>query len=221
MATNLTKDAKTIVQNALQIISVVTKNQPIDADDLDLGIEHLNDLLKAWQSPGIQMYSRTTGSISLIAETKSYAISSRPVRLQTVKYNGATGGDIPMLQMTADEYDELPNQNSEGIPTQFFYDRQREAGTVFVWPVKKTVTTETLNWVGTREVEDITKGSDVVDIPAEGYRALKFTLAAELAYPFEIDINTRAQVAQQAKALYDTFAAGERPESFMFAPEMV
>jgi hypothetical protein len=219
MATTATKNAGALVTRAFKTAGIVAKDEPLDADQMNDGLELLNDMLKAWQMTGLRLYTRTTGSLTLTNATASYAISGRPLDLDVVRYRPSAGNELPMFRMTSQEYDELPNKASVGSPTQYFYDRARETGTLYVWPVKATITTETIEWSGLREVEDITASTDVVDAPASWYEAIRYGLCARVCDDYDVDLNKSMKIAQQAQHLYDVAMAYERPESVTFSAD--
>ena len=215
MATTATKNAGRIVERAFRKAGIVAKDEALDAADLTEGLDILNDMLKAWQLTGIRLYTKGTGSISLTDATASYTLSERLLSFESIRYAPASGSEIPMLALTSVEYDELPDKVSAGIPTQYFYDRQREAGTLYVWPVLATAASATLEWRGLREVEDIGKSSDVVDVPGEWYEAVIYGLAARLADDYDVPEPKASKMGSQAQHLYEIAMAGERPDTIM------
>lgn len=219
MATTATKNAGRIVTRAFRKIGVVSPGVPLDASDMVEGLDVLNDMLKAWQLTGLRLYTRATGTITLLDATAAYAMPSRTLRIETIRYKPATGNEIPMLRLSGQEYDELPNKASAGTPTQFFHDRRREVSTIYTWPVIAIASGATLEWTGLGEVADITASSDSVDAPAEWYEAIIHGLAARLAYDYQIELQERALLAQQARSLYDTAMAGDLAESVTFGPD--
>lgn len=216
MAVDAVKTAGAMVLSAFQTCGIVAKDEALDASDNVVGLARLNDMLKGWQQTGARLYTRATGSVTLTDATASYTVTNRPLRLKTVKYRPASGSDLVMVKMSAREYDELPDQDTAGTPTQYFYDRGRETGTIYVWPVLATVTTETLQWTGIGEVADIEASSDTVEAPAEWYDAIRYGLAARLCDDYDVPEPKASKIAAQAKALYNTAMGGEREESVVF-----
>ncbi len=219
MATTATKNAGAIVLGAFQTCGIVAKDEALDAADNVIGLSRLNDMLKGWQLTGLRLYTRDTGSISLTDATASYAVTGRPLHLETVRYKPSGGTETPMLRMSSVGYDELPDKATAGIPTQFFYDRAREAGTLYVWPVLATAASATLEYTATREVADIENSSDAVDAPAEWYETIRYGLAARLCDEYDVPEPKASKIAGQAQHFYEIAMAGEREDSFYIMPD--
>lgn len=61
----LTVSALQIITRSLRIIGEADANQPIDANQLNDGLESLNAMMKAWQSQGIHLWTKTEGILFL------------------------------------------------------------------------------------------------------------------------------------------------------------
>ena len=61
----LTVSALKIVTRSLRLIGEADANQPIDANQLSDGLESLNAMMKAWQSQGLHLWTKTEGILFL------------------------------------------------------------------------------------------------------------------------------------------------------------
>jgi len=179
MAVTGTLTVREIVQDALEEIEVVTLGQAPDASESERGRKVLERMLKAWQMQGHPLFVVALQSLTLTTAA-SYTLSPvRPVRI--LNANLKTGGlETPMVRMTRLEYEELPDKDATGTPSQFYYDRQRESALFYVWPVLSAADDETVEITYEREIEDIASLSDTIDVPGEWYDAVVLGLADRL-----------------------------------------
>ncbi|MEO1503119.1 MAG: hypothetical protein AAFU68_02720 [Pseudomonadota bacterium] len=219
MAITATKTAGDLCTMALRRVGVVRKGQPASAEDMSVAIDTLDLMLKEWQLDGLKQFERTTGSLPVTGATASYLISPRVLRIQSARWkDGANETDLESL--TGREYDALPNKAATGRATSYFYDRQATTGTLIVWPVLTTANSETIEWTGQREVEDITQSTDVIDAPSEYYSAITWNLANELMADYPVKNAVRAQqITATAARKYNEVQGYGRPEYFEFQPD--
>ena len=95
------------------------------------------------------------------------------------KFNPATGTqgtDIPLSEMSQEEYEDLSIKTSDGAVNQFYYDRQRLSGDLFIWPQTSDETTFLNLWVQ-RPIEDFDAATDEPDYPQEWFLSLAYNLA--------------------------------------------
>lgn len=179
MAVTATKTAQDIITSALRKAGILPWGEAAQSNDASAALDELNLMLKGWQNMGYNLWTVTSGSLTPVAATASYTLSPvRPLRILSARWRDGT--DLPMWEMTRSEYDDLPNKSATGTPTSFYYDRQREAATFYVWPAPSTVTTQTIEFTYERELEDITDVNDTLDMPGEWWEAVVYNLAVRL-----------------------------------------
>lgn len=216
MAVTGTDTYRDIVTDALRKIGVVAKDTPADADDANHALRVLNRMLKAWQNKGYSVFTMTGGTLTLTTAA-SYTLSPvRPMSIHNARLK-RSGIEIPMVEMTREEYDSLPVKTTTGIPTQFYYDRQREAAVLYIWPVLATAAGETVEYTYQREIEDVTALGDTVDMPVEYYDAVVYGLAARLADDFELESGAVNRVIARAQQMEDDAFAFDQEGSVFFA----
>jgi hypothetical protein len=215
MTTNVTYTAQEFCTEALRECGVVGIRRAATAAEEAVAIKRLNMMLKAWQNTAITVWKQASGSITVTDATASYPITSRPLRLETV--NRKDGNETWLTRMTRQGYNELPDKTSAGTSSSFYYHRERDQGVLHVWPVPATGS-GTLEWSGTTEVEDIIKGSDVVDIPSEWYEAAHYGLAYRLLGAFPSITEKRAQfVTLNAQRSMDEAKGNDAEDSVTFS----
>lgn len=184
--------AGNLVTFALKKTNIIHTMSEATAEQMRDGIQDLTLMLKSWQMTGPHLWRQTEGSVALVASTASYTLSPRPYRVLEARYRDANGRDMPMLEVTRDEYMALPVKTSTGVPTQFYVDYQRTSAVMYVWPVPASVTTETLQHTYQRVIEDIDSKDDEIDIPQEWFETVGYALADRVPGVNDPKITARA-----------------------------
>lgn len=212
MGTAAVQTVRELVTAALRKAQIVDADETPSATDMDAGVGQLQRMLKAWQAVG-GLWTRAEVVVTATTAA-SYVLSTRPVRVLFANFR-RSGIDTPMIRMTRDQYDSLPLKTTTGIPTQFYYDRQKETGTLFVWPVLAAATGETIRLTVDREIEDVTGPNDAIDVPAEWYDAVVYGLAARLCDDYGRADGVASRVIQRAEImLRDARAMGMDEDVF-------
>lgn len=217
-STDFTLNAGKVVTYALRKIGVVAADEEPNSLDMQAGIEELNLMLKSWQMSGPHLWRQTQGSLALTADTASYAMSS-VLRVTSARFR-QNSRDLPMEVMTREEYFDLPMKTTQGIPTQYYFDTQRAAGscTLYIWPVLASVSTETVEYTYQRRLEDIDAKTNDLDIPQEHLQTVGYNLAALLADTFQIADAVANRILQRAEMLKSESAAHDREPVIRFEP---
>ena len=185
MAVTGTLPVRDIIDGALRKIGVVGMGETPDAESYAVAAASLNRMLKAWQNRGYSLWFTTAMTVTLTTAA-SYTMSPvRPLRIYSVRLV-RNGVEMPMQSMTRQEYDDLPIKTTAGTPTSYYYDRQREAAKLYIWPVLSAANGETLAITYERESEDIGLQTDTVDVPGEWWDAVVYGLAARLTDDFMV-----------------------------------
>ena len=213
---NLT--ASQIMKFALRKINILAAGQDLAQDHSDRAMEQLNLMLKSWMTHrGIW---RTKESyLALVADTPSYALTPRPYRVIDCRYRQSGGSDIPMTQLSKQDYYQLPNKTTSGVPTQWYFDPQRDDSTLYVWPVPTTATATTLRVTHQRRFDDVDDASENLDITQEHLETVGYNLAARLADDYGRKGEHINRVIGRASQLYDSMLAADRPEFIEFLPD--
>jgi hypothetical protein len=219
MAATGTKTANDIVTAALRKAGITGLGQEPAPEDAAEALSELTLMLKEWQSAGYNLWTKTRGTLTLAAGASQTLDPVRPLRILSARYKAsATASELFMQEMTRDEYDRLPVKDSAGTPTTFYYDRQREAAVLYVWPVLAAATGQTIEYTYERELEDMTNIAQEVDVPGEWWSAVVYNLALRMAESVSLD--ARVQVlTPRAFQLLDDAQGGDREGSVFFAGE--
>ncbi len=173
--------AADIVTQARSLIGIQADEDPLEDHELQRGLTWLNMLLKGWQADGVRTWTLTEGQLSLVQGQVSYVfgvggdVATVPFDMDDVRINRSST-DLQMLQMSRQEYFSMPNKTSQGYPTQYYYDRQRDTGVLYVWMAPDS-TGGTLKFTYRRIIDSIINANDTLDLPQEWYLAITYGLA--------------------------------------------
>lgn len=199
-----------ICTDALRKIGVIAQDQTATADEMETARKALGRMLWSWQNKGYFLFSVTATSVAL-STTASYALVPRPFLVQSVRFK-RDDIETPMTLLTREGYDTLPVKTTTGTPTTWYYDRQVNSGTLYIWPVLATATDETLEVTYVRSLDDPELTADV-DFPLEWQDAVVYGLASRLTDDFMV--NAPNVMARAERELSEALA-GDREGSVYF-----
>lgn len=104
----------------------------------------------------------------------------RPLDISEVRIEGASGTITNLQKLSRQEYFRLNNKDASGRSHSFYFDRQRDSGTLYVYPVPDTAEYR-FRATFHREIEDFDSSTDTPDLPASWLQAIVQNLAVELA----------------------------------------
>ena len=210
--------ARQAIQYALEKINILAKGQTMTVEHSDAAMRELNVMLKEWMVyPAI--WRLKEGFINLTAATASYSLSPRPYRIIDVRYRNTSSLDLPMSELTRQEYYDLPNKSSAGIPTQWYFEPQQATTAIYVWPVKATVTTETFRVTYQRYIDDIDSLDNNIDVTPEWLGTIGYNLAARIADDYGRHGPHIDRIIARAGVLFEEMKDHDRPEMIRFVPE--
>lgn len=201
------ESTENIIKDALSSIGALEPGETPEHEIFVYSRRQLNRLVKAWMAKGYTLWRATAGEITLVASQQSYTMggsgspdfSVRPLRIENMRFVQSNGTESPIMSsMSREDYLSLPEKDSAGTSTQYYYDPQLTQGVLYIWPVLASVNGEKIKFTYQRTFEDFDANADEPDFPQEWYDAIVKNLAAQLAptlYPGQPGIT------QQAKAL--------------------
>lgn len=180
-STDFNLTAADLIEEARRKIGIHADEEPLQPHELVTGLRQMNMMLKTWQADGVKCWTLTEGQLTLTQGNVDYTFGTGgdftivPLEITSVRINRGSN-DIPMFRLSREDYFDLPNKTTQGYPTQFYYDRQRSGGTLFVWPAPD-VTAGTLKFTYRRIIFDLDSSSDDMDLPQEWLEAIMYGLA--------------------------------------------
>ena len=185
----------------------------------------LNIMLAEWANRGLNQWTVTEKTISMVASTGTYNIdstnSTAPIDVLDVyirETSGTETTDLPLSRLSRAQYSHITNKASEGKPNQFFVNKQLSP-TITVYPVPDLSSTYTLYLNVLTRMDDADSATNTMDMPFRFYPCL----AAGLAY--YISMKRAPQLTGQLKAIYDeeftrALSQDEERSSFNISPNL-
>jgi hypothetical protein len=177
--------ASEIIVEARRKIGIHDDEEPLENQDLQTGLRTMTMMLKTWQAEGVMCWTMTEGTLTLVQSDYDYVFGAGgtfttvPLDILDCRIT-RNSSSIPMMRLSREDYYNLPDRSSEGYPTQFYYDRQRSGGTLYVWPAPDA-SAGTLNFTYRRLIMDMDASVDNPDVPQEWLDAMVYGLAKRLA----------------------------------------
>ncbi len=136
-----------------------------------------------------------------------YTFTSRvnkPLRILGMRR--VTGGpddpsSIPLTMLSHQEYFDLPNKTTNGLPSQFYYNPDLTDGKLYLWP-RPDDPEMYFEFTFERMLEDFDASTDNPDFPSEWLECLTYQLATRLAPAFG-KANMLQSISPLAEALYE------------------
>lgn len=227
-STNYASSALTLITDALIECHAIAHDETPSSDQKSHAFRALNEMAKHWQVMGYNLFRRSRDTITMTAgkgeDTDPYTFGTggtktyRPLRIESMRFKDSSGNERPMIQISRDEYDNLPDKNATGEATLYHYDPQRDPAKLYIWPVLSSTGSGTLVYTYQRSIEDFDVDADEPDYPTEWFEVLKYGLAARLAptyYPQDVAMHQRLQAVAGAK-LEEAKAFDKEPVSTFF-----
>lgn len=209
-----TMTAEEVVQAAMEELGVLSAGERAEAETLAVGLRALNWMLKSFSARGVNKWRETSLTITLPANAASVAL---PVWVEDVLSARAVVSSTfqrIMFRYERGQYNQLPNKLSPGQPVNFYVDRGRDVATLYFWPVPNTATQIILDVV--RVIDDVTDGTQTLDVPTKWLEAVYLGLAARMAGTMgvtRVDPTTAQNIAMRAQAFEQILLDEDRPAS--------
>jgi hypothetical protein len=207
-ASNLTRNQ--LIELAYRDIGYLAEGEVLAAEALDVGIQRLNLYIRQLDVRGVHLWAvaGTPTSLTLVAATNAYDFSfglPAITELVAVAYRDGAGNDTPLELMGATEYAALTDKDQAGDPEMVYLTDHQDlvSRVLYVWPVKGSVTTESLQLWYQQPLSDFSTASDDPDLPQQWTRHLEFQLAADLAPSYGSPVVDRAWLKSQADDAYN------------------
>ena len=186
-----------LIAGALRLVGAIAQGETPTAAMLAEGSEALNMLVKAWQADGMPLWVMKEYSLTLTNNTNTYTITPKLLKVvQAWNRNSLSNVDIPMCIITKDEYNRLGNKTTTGNPIQVYHEPGLNSSIVKVFPTPTTLeaTQNTIKLSYQKQFDDLDDGTNNPEFPNEFFDALKFGLAARLAFEYGVEASDRKQL---------------------------
>ena len=143
----------------------------------------MNLLFSEFANRGINYWTLSQNTLTLVNGTTSYALPTGTIDiLDAVIRDSSSNTDQIINRITIQDYNQLPNKDSEGKPSQYMIDRQYTP-VVYFWAVPNTSTYSMVYWA-MNQLEDVTLSNQDADIPYRWNDTICAGLASKLAMKY-------------------------------------
>lgn len=153
----------------------------------------INLLFAEWSNKQVNLWKVEQDSISLTAGTATYSIPAKTVLVLDAWITTQQGSPFSqnnryVTPLSRTEYASLPNPNTPGAPTQYWFDRLISPTLTF-WPLPDQNGPYTFNYFRAVQIQDANlPGGETPDIPYLWLDAMVSGLAYRLARTYAPDL---------------------------------
>jgi len=177
-----------IITSSLRLIGQLGPGRTAGPSETTDALFVLNRMLESWANDRLLVYAIDRNVFSLVASKTYYTIGTsgadwnltRPLRLDNVGLMIDAQTEVPLQQLTEDEYAEVRQKALTSTqPTQVFYEATYPNGTLFVWPTPTQVRSLVLYTFA--PISTFASASDTMSLPPGYADAVRYNLAVRLA----------------------------------------
>lgn len=143
----------------------------------------MNLLFSEFANRGINYWTVSQNTLTLVNGTTSYTLPVGTIDiLDAVIRDSSSNTDQIINRVTIQEYNQLPNKNTAGKPSQYMIDRQYTP-VIYFWSVPNTSTYSLVYWA-MNQLEDVTLSNQDADVPYRWSDTICAGLASKLAIKY-------------------------------------
>jgi len=143
----------------------------------------MNLLFSEFANRGINYWTVSQNTLPLVNGTTSYTLPVGTIDiLDAVIRDSSSNTDQIINRVTIQEYNQLPNKDTAGKPSQYMIDRQYTP-VIYFWSVPNTSTYSLVYWA-MNQLEDVTLSNQDADIPYRWNDTICAGLASKLAMKY-------------------------------------
>jgi len=208
-STDFTVNRDEIIKDAMGVLGVLAEGESPKPAEMVKSSRALNMMVKQLMGQpnfiarGLKMWTRGRASLTLAAQNSFDLQPSGgdldiaiPVNIISANIKNTNDIERPLFQMTLEEYEAISNKTAVSSPTKCYYERGLSSGVLYLDAVPSD-TTDTIELVYRRILEDFDTAADNPDFPQEWYEPLMWNLALKIA-PF-FGVSPSQNVVAQAQ----------------------
>lgn len=143
----------------------------------------MNLLFSEFANRGINYWTVSQNTLTLVNGTTSYTLPVGTIDiLDAVIRDSSSNTDQIINRVTIQEYNQLPNKDTAGKPSQYMIDRQYTP-VIYFWSVPNTSTYSLVYWA-MNQLEDVTLSNQDADVPYRWSDTICAGLASKLAMKY-------------------------------------
>ena len=143
----------------------------------------INLLFSEFANRGINYWTLSQNTLPLVNGTTSYTLPVGTIDiLDAVIRDSSSNTDQIINRITIQDYNQLPNKDTAGKPSQYMIDRQYTP-VIYFWSVPNTSTYSLVYWA-MNQLEDVTLFNQDADVPYRWSDTICAGLASKLAMKY-------------------------------------
>jgi hypothetical protein len=186
---NPTTNGLNLIKRAYRLIGILAAGEQLQPEDLDDGIEALNDMLDSWNNEGLLVYTLERQPLTLTASDGSYSIgpsgdfvTERPARIDHAGL--ILAGDTtesPLSILTRAQYAATRDKTTVSTPASIYIDGEVPNRNISLIALPTNADTLVIySWKSLRMVT-ASSVNETISFPPGYPEAIKFNLALKLA----------------------------------------
>lgn len=209
-----------LIAEAFDVIGVGSEGEALSDDMYRRGKNSATLMAQSWNAmPDLWRQAEVT--VVPILETAAYVITPKPMRVTACRRKLLSGGyEVPMTPLSRQEYLDQPNKDTNfSTPVNFYYDPQRDVGTLYLWPAPSDVVAPTITILADvlRPMFIMSASNDTLDMPAEWQETFVYNLAKRLKLKFPVnDPNLGAEIDAMADGLFTKLKAWDNEPTALY-----
>lgn len=200
-------------------LGAIGSNDELEDAEGERMLRRLNSMLQSWSVEG-NLFREASATATITGGTGAATLPNDVRDVNTVRHVISATNKRILGQWNRDQYFSLPNRETVGNPTIYYYGQRGDGGDeLYIWPVPADDITLELDY--SRRPWTVTAPEETIDVPQEWHEAIYLGLAARCASMFGADRvspQTVARVEQRAEYLYQRLLDADRPDSYYFEP---
>lgn len=189
------------ITGMFNILGVAQEGEALTPRMYQDGLRAFNGMIQTLSAKP-HLWTATEGTLALVANTPSYVVSPRALRVLDVRYR-RNGIDVPMTMMSRQEYFDQPNKTtSPSLPVNFYFDPRVANGTLYLWPCPSAAVAAdyTIHYTYVRFLETVTATNQTMDLPQQWIEPIMWGGARRLMTQYPVnDPNLMQLVIGQAR----------------------
>jgi len=201
-----------IIAGAYRKIGALMNGETLSAEMLEQAVHALNEITNSWQAQKIFTWTLDLYTMSFDAASEDVPTATPFLGINEAWVRESTNLDTPLKVLSYRQYLNIPQKTDTGVPTHIAMDTDKLK--LYVYPVPTAATTITI--LGVQRMQDWDSAAGAAGTNIRIQRALKYALAADLAFDYGIPSTERKDLEIMARSLKNEFLSGDTDNSESF-----
>lgn len=199
MSTSFDLSRTGILRLAYQFVGIVPAGQDPDTNQLQMGSDVLNVVIKSWENKGIYLTHVERTTTALVAGQAQYTMAANTLDIddRTPYVSDGNGVDQPITMIPRQQYMAITDKTTQSQPTLMYVEKATTVS-FFLYPVPDG-TWPTITYPRVLLLSDMDSASSTTGLPSKYLRALALDVATLLAFHTGF-LDRQAALEERARA---------------------